>query len=64
MRITDMITEMNLLDILLTSPHYFCRKWMGATDENSNCQFKGLSSSGRKADSCERENLAILVDVA
>ena len=27
---------MNLLDILSTSPHYFCRKWIGATNENSN----------------------------
>ena len=26
MRIMDMITQMNLLDILSTSPHYFCRK--------------------------------------
>ena len=26
MRITDMITQMNLLDILSTSPHYVCRK--------------------------------------
>ena len=28
--------KMNLLDILSTSPHYFCRKWIGATYENSN----------------------------
>ena len=28
--------KMNLLDILSTSPHYFCRKKMGATNENSN----------------------------
>ena len=28
--------EMNLLDILSTSPHYFCRKWIEATNENSN----------------------------
>ena len=28
--------KMNLLDILSTSPHYFCRKWIGATNENSN----------------------------
>ena len=27
---------MNLLDILSTSPHYFCRNWIGATNENSN----------------------------
>ena len=26
----------NLLDILFTSPHYFCRKWIGTTNENSN----------------------------
>ena len=29
MRITDMITQENLLDILSTSPHYFCGKWIG-----------------------------------
>ena len=28
--------KMYLLDILSTSPHYFCRKWIGATNENSN----------------------------
>ena len=28
--------KMNLLDILSTSPHYFSRKWIGATNENSN----------------------------
>ena len=28
--------KMNLLDILSTSPHYFCRKWIGATNRNSN----------------------------
>jgi len=28
--------NMNLPDILSTSPHYFCRKWIGATNENSN----------------------------
>ena len=28
--------KMNLLDILSTSPHYLCRKWMGTTNENSN----------------------------
>ena len=28
---------MNLLDILSTSPHYFCRKWIEETKENSNC---------------------------
>ena len=27
---------MNLLDILSSSPHYFCRKWIRATNENSN----------------------------
>ena len=27
---------MNLLDILSISPHYFCRKLVGATDENLN----------------------------
>ena len=28
--------KMNLLDILSTSPHYFCRKWTGVTNDNSN----------------------------
>ena len=28
--------KMNFLDILSTSPHYFCREWRGATNENSN----------------------------
>ena len=28
--------KMNLLDISSTSPHYFCRKWIEATKENSN----------------------------
>ena len=28
--------KMNLLDILSTSPHCFCRKWTEATNENSN----------------------------
>ena len=28
--------KINLLDILSTSPHYFCKKWIGATSENSN----------------------------
>ena len=28
--------KMNLHDILSTSPDYFCRKWIGATNENSN----------------------------
>ena len=27
---------MNLRDILLSSPHYFFRKWIGAANENSN----------------------------
>ena len=27
---------MNLLDMLSISLHYFCRKWIGATNENSN----------------------------
>ena len=26
----------NLIDTLSTSPHFFCRKWIGATNENSN----------------------------
>ena len=28
--------KMNLLDVLSTSPHYFCRKWIGVTNDNSN----------------------------
>ena len=42
----DLLVQMAyLLDILSTSPHYFCRKWIGATNENSNfliLVFKGL----------------------
>ena len=28
--------KISLFDILSTSPHYFCRKWIGATNESSN----------------------------
>ena len=28
--------KIDLLDILSSSPHHFCRKWIGATNENSN----------------------------
>ena len=28
--------KITLLDILSTSPHFFCRKWIGATNDNSN----------------------------
>ena len=35
MRIMDMVTQ-DFLDILSTSPHYFCRKCIGSTNENSN----------------------------
>ena len=28
--------KMNLLDILSTSPHYLCRKWLEVPNENSN----------------------------
>ena len=31
-----------LLDILSTSPHYLCRKWIGATDENTNFDLRVL----------------------
>ena len=27
--------KMNFLDVLSTSPHYFCGKWIGVTNENS-----------------------------
>ena len=33
MRIMDMITQD---EFAWYSPHYFCRKWIGATNENSN----------------------------
>ena len=37
MRITHMITyKINLFDILSTSAHYIYRKWIGATNENSD----------------------------
>ena len=32
--------KMNLLDILSTPPHYFRRKWIEATKENSNFDLK------------------------
>ena len=40
------LNKMNLLDILSTSPHYFSRKWIGATNESSNVdlRFKGLKN--------------------
>ena len=34
---------MNLLDILSTAPLYFCRKGIGATNENSNFDLRGVS---------------------
>ena len=39
--------KMNLPDILSTSLHYFCRKWIGATNDNSkfDLRFKGLIMS-------------------
>ena len=37
---------MNLLDILSTSPHYVCRKWIGATNENSNFDLRVLRVKG------------------
>ena len=33
---------MNLLDILTTSPHYFYRKCVGATNENFNVHLSAL----------------------
>ena len=35
MKVTDMITQDDLLDISSTSPHYFCKKWIGATNRYS-----------------------------
>ena len=35
--------KMNLLDILSTSPHYFCWEWIGATRDNSNFDLRGLN---------------------
>ena len=43
---------MNLLDILSTSPHYFCGKWIGATNENSNFNVRVVNE--------EVANLALL----
>ena len=36
--------KMNMLDILSTSPHYFCWEWIGATSDNSNFDLRGLNS--------------------
>ena len=38
--------KMNLLDILLTFPHHFCRKWIGATNENSNFDLRVVLNLG------------------
>ena len=45
MRITNVIIKMDLLDILSTSLHYFCRKLIGATNENSNFDIR-VSTEG------------------
>ena len=48
MKITDMVTRDNFAryQILSTSPHYFCRKWIGVANENENLDFgfKGLKN--------------------
>ena len=44
--------KMNLHDILSTSPHYFCGKWIGATNENSNFNVRVVNE--------EVANLALL----
>ena len=36
MRITDMITQDELARYFINFFHYFCRKRIGATNENSN----------------------------
>ena len=38
--------KMNLLDILSTSPHYFCGKWIGVRNENSNFDLRILGFKG------------------
>ena len=40
-----MIIKRDLLDILSTSLHYFCRKLIGATNENSNFDIR-VSTEG------------------
>ena len=50
--------KMNLLDNLSTSLHYFCRKWIGATNDNSkfHLRFKGLIMSNEWVCSCRKGN--------
>ena len=53
---------MKLLDILSTSPHYFCRKWIGATNENSHFDLKGLKVVGLTATQPTHTLIEDLVD--
>ena len=38
--------KMHLLDILSTSSHYFCKTWIGATNENSNVDLRDWTVKG------------------
>ena len=40
--------NMILLDILSTSPNFFCRKWIGTTNENSNLDLRVLGVLEKK----------------
>ena len=53
---------MNLLDMLSISPHYFCRKWIGATNENSNFDLKVYRSKGGFRRAYKRRDISEGVD--
>ena len=55
---------MILLDILSTSLHYFCRKWIRVTNENSNLDFriKGLKSDKYESYETFKQMMIILYD--
>ena len=53
---------MNLLDMLSISLHYFCRKWIGATNENSNFDLKVYRSKGGFRRAYKRRDISEGVD--
>ena len=53
---------MNLLDMLSISLHYFRRKWIGATNENSNFDLKVKRSKGGFRRAYKRRDISEGVD--
>ena len=43
-RIRDMITQDECIDTSTDSPHFFYRKWIGATNENVNFDVRVLNN--------------------